>query len=79
MVVGVPNHDSCQALSNDTMGRFELSATGLSVCAVAFRVLQLSAHCSSLRSIFYLNMLALLHRCYMKRLWDMGVIVALLL
>ena len=52
---------------------FELSATGLSLFVVAFCALQLSVRCLSLRSIFYLNMLALLHCCYMmERLWDMG-------
>jgi hypothetical protein len=56
---------------------FELSAIGLSLFAVAFRALTLRASCLSLRSIFYLNLLALLHRCYMSRPWDMEVIVAL--
>src|SRR2546421_12729312 len=58
---------------------FELSATGLSLFFGAFCALQLSARCLSLRALFCLNMLALLHRCYIERLWDMGVIVALLL
>jgi hypothetical protein len=43
---------------------FELSATGLLLFAVAFRVLKLPASRLRLRSIFYLHMLALLHRCY---------------
>jgi len=46
-------------------------ANGLSLFAVAFCVLQLRAHCLSWRSIVSLNMLALLHRCYMLGLWDM--------
>jgi hypothetical protein len=46
-----------------------------SVFVVAFCVLKLSAHCLYLRSIFYLNMLALLHRCYMERLWDTGLLL----
>jgi hypothetical protein len=58
-------HDSCQALSNDMMGRFELSANVLYVFVVTFCVLKLSARCLCLRSIFRLNMLALLHCCYM--------------
>src|SRR5438270_13928939 len=44
---------------------FELSATALSVFVVAFCVLKLSTRCLCLRAIFYLNLLALLHRCYM--------------
>jgi hypothetical protein len=55
-------HDSCQALSNDTMGRFEPSATGLSLLVLAFCVLRLRVRCLYLRPVFYLNMLALLHR-----------------
>ena len=54
-------------------------ANGLSLFAVAFCVLQLRVHCLYLRSIVSFNMLALLHRCYTERLWDMGSIVALLL
>ena len=57
----------------------ELSASVLYVFVVAFCVLALRARCLSLRSLFSLNVLALLHRCYMERLWDMGVRVALLL
>jgi hypothetical protein len=60
-------------------GRFELWANGLSLFVVAFCVLKLSTRCIYLRSIFFLNMLALLHCCYIERLWDMEVIVALLL
>jgi hypothetical protein len=56
---------------------FEPSATGLLLFAGAFHVLKLPAHCLSLHAIFYLNLLALLHRCYMSRPWDMEVIVAL--
>ena len=59
-------------------GGFEPSATGLSLFALAFYALQLSTRCLSLRALFCLNLLALLHRCYIERLWDMGVIVALL-
>ena len=51
-------------------------ATALSLFVVAFCVLALRARCLSLRSLFSLNLLALLHRCYMERFWDMGVIVA---
>ena len=40
---------------------FEFSANGLYVFVVAFCVLQLSARCLHLRSIFPLNVLALLH------------------
>ena len=58
---------------------FELSASVLYVFVVAFCVLALRARCLSLRSLFSLNVLALLHRCYMERFWDMGVSVALLL
>jgi hypothetical protein len=43
------------------MGRFEHSATGLSLFVGVFRVLKLPARCLSLRAIFYLNLLALLH------------------
>src|SRR5438132_8008204 len=49
----------------------ELSATVLSLFVVAFCALQLSARCLSLRALFCLNLLALLHRCYMERLRDM--------
>jgi hypothetical protein len=38
----------------------ELSVTGFLLFVVALRALQLSIHCLSLRSIFSLNMLALL-------------------
>ena len=55
------------------MGRFEPSATGLPLFVVAFCVLKLSACCLYLRSIFPLNVLALLHCCYMEGLWDVGV------
>lgn len=51
---------------------FEPSATGLPLFVVAFCALQLSVRCLSLRALFSLNMLALLHCCYMERLWDMG-------
>ena len=61
------------------MRGFELSATALSLFVGAFCVLPLRARCLSLRALCYLNLLALLHRCYMERLWDMGVSVALLL
>lgn len=61
------------------LGVFELSATGLSLFVVAFCVLQLSARCWYLRSIFPLNVLALLHRCYREGLWEREIIVALLL
>ncbi len=44
---------------------FELSATALSVFVVAFCVLLLRVRCLYLRSLFSLNMLVLLHRCYM--------------
>jgi hypothetical protein len=30
----------------------------------------------SLRALFCLNLLALLHRCYMEKFWDMGVSIA---
>src|SRR5436309_7196078 len=53
---------------------FELSAPALSLFVVAFCALQLRARCLSLRALFCLNMLALLHRCYMERFWDMGVL-----
>ena len=56
-------------------GRFELSATALSLFVGAFGVLPLCARCLSLRSLFFLNMLALLHRCYIWRLWNMGVLL----
>jgi len=56
------------------VGRFELSATGLYVFVGAFCVLQLRARCLYLRSIFPLNVLALLHRCYMEGLWDREVV-----
>ena len=71
--------NSCQASLNDTAGGFEPSATGLSLFAVAFCALQLRTRCLYLRALFCLNMLALLHRCYMKKLWDRGIIAALLL
>ena len=58
---------------------FELSTTALSLFVVAFCVLALRDRCLSLRSLFSLNLLALLHRCYMETFWDMGVSVALLL
>ncbi len=45
----------------------------LPLFVVAFCVLQLGARCLYLRSIFPLNVLALLHRCYMEGLWDVGV------
>jgi len=61
------------------VGGFELSATGLYVFVVAFCVLQLRARCLHLCSIFPLNVLALLHRCYMEGLWDRESIGALLL
>jgi hypothetical protein len=61
------------------VGGFELSASVLYVFVVAFCVLAVRARCLCLRSIFSLNLLALLHCCYMERLWDMGVNVALLL
>ena len=70
---------SCQASLNDMVGGFELSATGLYVFVVAFCVLQLRARCLHLCSIFPLNVLALLHRCYMEGLWDRESIGALLL
>ena len=57
----------------------EPSATALSLFVVAFCVLALRARCLSLRALFSLNLLALLHCCYMERFWDMGVSVALLL
>lgn len=57
----------------------ELSATGLSLFVGAFYALTLRAHCLSLRSIFRLNMPALLHCCYILRFWDIWVIVVLLL
>jgi hypothetical protein len=45
----------------------EPSATAFSVFVVAFCALQLPARCLSLRALFCLNLLALLHRCYMER------------
>ena len=57
----------------------ELSASVLYVFVVAFCVLKLRPRCLCLRSIFRLNLLALLHCCYMEKFWDMGVSVALLL
>jgi hypothetical protein len=53
--------------------------TGLSLFVGAFCALRLSICCLFLRAVFCLHVLALLHRCYMERLWGMGVIVATLL
>jgi len=53
----------------------EPSATALSLFVVAFCVLALRARCLSLRSPFSLNLLALLHCCYMERFWDMGLVL----
>ena len=64
---------------NEEVGRFELSAIALSLFVGAFCALTLRARCLSLRSLIYLNVLALLHRCYMERLKDIGGIVAPLL
>jgi len=57
------------------MGRFELSANVLYVFVVAFCVLQLRTCCLYLRSIFYLNILALLHRCYMRGYGIVGLVL----
>jgi len=51
----------------------ELLATVFSLFVVAFCVLAVRTRCLSLRAIFCLNMLALLHCCYMERLHDMGL------
>jgi len=66
---GVICQDSCQDSSNDMVGGFELPAPCLWLFVVAFCGLQLRVRCLYLRVIFYLHLLALLHRCYMERLW----------
>src|SRR6266699_250339 len=43
---------------------------GFELWATALCVLALRARCLSLRALFSLNMLALLHRCYMERFWE---------
>ena len=57
----------------------EPSTTVLLLFVVAFGALLVRTRYLSLRSLFCLNLLALLHCCYMERFWDMGVSVALLL
>jgi hypothetical protein len=63
---------SCQASLNDAVGGIELLVTVFSLFVVAFCVLAVRTRCLYLRALFCLNMLALLHCCYMERLWDMG-------
>jgi len=54
-----------QAIDDVLKTGIEPSATALYVFVVAFCVLKLRARCLCLRAIFRLNMLALLHCCYM--------------
>jgi len=46
---------------------FELSTTGFLLFVVAFCALLVHVHCLLSRSVFPLNLLALLHRCYTEK------------